>query len=141
MRGLNCGDGAVFVAGDLDQLLSGAFVAADVKVVANQQQERLIADAFTTAKNGVAIPKRLLLFDETQSRSGIGGGIRVGLLISRAHNDTDVINAGGKNLFDNDPEHRLGGAIPVHNRLQRKRALALPGGRYDGFSDFHCCRF
>jgi hypothetical protein len=89
----------------------------------------------------VAIPKRFLLFDEMQPRSRVGGSVRISLLITWAHNYADVIDTRRENLFDNDPEHRLGGAIPVHNRLQRQSALALTRGGYDCFSDVHCCRF
>jgi hypothetical protein len=49
MRRLHSGDGAVFAPGDFNQLLRWTFDPTHVKVVANQQQERLIADKLTTA--------------------------------------------------------------------------------------------
>jgi hypothetical protein len=143
---LHGGDGAILYPGDFDQLLRGAFAAAaDVKMIADQQQEWLGAGEFTRASDRMAIAKRGTLLDEAEpavlpaGRNGISG------LVSGADNHTDFLDAGRQDLLDENPQRGLGGAVAVHQGLQWERPLGLASGSDDGFFDVHgfktfrCC--
>jgi Uncharacterized protein conserved in bacteria len=138
VRGLHGGHRAVLLGRDLDELLrTAAHFSADVEVVADQQQERLLPDELRRAQHGVAIAKRLLLLDELKAFGVLASRGTVGLFITGANHDRQLLDARREDFFDDDGQRRLGLAITVHEGLKRERALALAGGGDDGAFDFH----
>jgi len=94
---------AILRPGDLDQLLRGALAAADVKVVADQQQERDAARKLTRASDRVAVAEGCPLFDELKPPTLPAGSGGVSGLVSRANDDTDFFDAGCQDFLDENP--------------------------------------
>src|SRR5262245_36712287 len=140
--GLDGGHGAILREGDFNELLGGALLAAaNVEMVAYEEQEWRGADELARAEDGVPITERGDLLHKVEAPSLATGGRGVGGLIARANDDTDLGNADRKNLLYDDPQRSFGKAIPVHEGLERKRALAFAGGGDDCFLDFHGSEF
>src|ERR1035441_7208977 len=114
-------------------------------MVANQQQERNATRKLPRARDCVPVAESRALFDEPQPPTLSAGGGGVGGLVSRADHHADFLNTGGQYLLDENTQRRLGGAVPVHQGLQRKCPLSLASGGDDGFLDVHdfkafrCC--
>jgi len=86
MRGLHGGDGAVFRPGNLHELLGAAFLrGAQVEMVANEEEERIVPAKGGGAVDGVRVAQRGGLFDERESagvrpRGGPVGDLIAGLI-------------------------------------------------------------
>ena len=146
VRRLHGRDGAILHPRDLDQLLRGALgAAADVKMVADQQQERLGAGKFTRATHRVAVAERRRLLDEVEPAALPAGGSGISGFVPGADDHTDFLDAGREDFLDENPQRGLGGAVAVHQGLQGEGPLGFAGGGDDGFLDFHgfrtvrCC--
>ena len=88
----------------------------------------------------VAVTHCLLLFDKLEPLHLPTSRRRIGLLVSRANNHANLLDACGSNFVDQNAQCRFGDAVPIHQRLQREGALGLPGGSNDSFLDLHGCR-
>jgi hypothetical protein len=67
-------------------------------------------------------------------RSGGGSERR---LIARGNHQTDFLDAGMQDFFEQDGEGGFELAVAVHERLERQTALVPAGGGDDSFADFH----
>ncbi len=138
MGGLDSRHRAVLGFGNFDQLLRRALLrSADIQMIPHQQQKRFRADELAAAKHGMTVTERLLLFDELQSFAASACRSRVSFLVTGRDDDANLLDARGQNLLDDDAQRRLGGAIPVHQGLQRERPLTLASRCDDGLFDFH----
>ena len=103
MRRLNCGNGAIFGRCDFDQLLRRSFwVAANVKMIANQKEKWLPGGKFARAENGVAVTARLRLFDELQMAALCAGGGSVSFLVAGANDHADFLDASRKDFLNDN---------------------------------------
>ena len=102
VRRLHGGHGAILRPGDLDQLLRGALAAADVEMVADQQQERNAARKLTRASDRVPVAEGRALFDEPEPPALPAGGGGVSGLVSRADDHADFLDAGRQDFLDRE---------------------------------------
>jgi hypothetical protein len=87
---------------------AGRLASTDIEMITYQMEKRLLADKRTGAVDSMTIPKRLGLMGKVEPRPD-GAGIvanhlGIGAFITWAHYQTDVINAGADNLFDENRE-------------------------------------
>lgn len=135
---LDCGDGAGFAAGDIDELASAADGgAADVEVVADHEEEWFSGGEFPGAEDGVAVAEGCVLRDELEA-AGVGAsGGAVGGFVVWVDDDADFLHTSHDGFLDDDLEGGFFDAVPVDERLEGERALGLAGGGDDGFTDIH----
>jgi len=138
VRGLHGGNGAGFAGGDFHQLPRTALrFAAQVKVIADEQEKRRLAGEILRAPHGVTVAERRSLLDELDVPSMHSDSGAVALGVAGANDDADFFNAGVERFLDDDGEGSLGLAVAVNERLQRKSALALAGSGDDSFANVH----
>ena len=155
-RRLHAGDGVEHVLlVDLDQLPGAAVLdVADVDVIAQQQQERLVADELLRLVDGVAEALGRVLLGEVQPLAERAELLRfqdrpvlaaerldhvvveplevfaVELLFARLGDDADLLDARVDRLFADDLDDRLGQPVAIDQRehllLHRGRRRILP---------------
>lgn len=136
--GLDGGHGAVFGGGDFHQLPGAStLMAADVKMIADQEQERIIGRELPGAMDRLTKAAGSGLLYELQLPSMLPRSRGEGLLIPWMHHDADSLHAAVQDLLDDDLKGRFGNAIPVNQGLQRERALVFAGSGDDSFVDSH----
>jgi hypothetical protein len=85
VRGLHGGDAAVLGGGGLDELLGATLLrAAEIKVIAHEQEDRRLAGELASAEDRVAVTERSGLLDELKAFRVRAGGGGVGGLIAGA---------------------------------------------------------
>ena len=135
---LHGGDGAALRLRLLDDLLRTTLgPAADVEVVADEVEERLVAGEGVGQPEGMAIAAGLFLFEEDEPAGVLAGGLGIGALIARADDQGDLVGAGLDDLLKDDPESLLLGSVAVDQRLQRQSPLVPRSCRDDGSVDVH----
>ena len=138
MGGLHRRDRAGFGGRNFQQLPgAGIFISADVKMVADQEQERLVAGKLTRTGHGVAVTQRRGLLDEMDAIGVRAGGGGKSALVAGADHQADFLDAGLDYFFQQDGEGGFGLAIAVHQRLQRQIPLMAARGGNDSFANFH----
>ena len=138
VRRLHGGHGAVFRRRDFHELpRATAIFAAQIKVIADEQQKRIAAGEFMRAPDGVTVAERFDLLDKLQALAvrPRGGAISVG--VAGKNHDADFIRARAQRFLDDDCQRGLGFAIAVHERLKWQRPLAWTGCGHDGFMYIH----
>ena len=100
---------------------------ADIEMVAHEMQERIASDKFTCAVDGMPMAQRLFLVDKLQPPGMWPCHLRIGLLVTGAHDQADGVDAGRHNLVQQDVEHRLLDAIAVDQDLQGQGTLPAAG--------------
>ena len=155
--GLHGRDCALLGNGEVDQLpgAPGSILGGNIKVVAQQEQERLTVDKVAGAPHGMAIAQRLVLDGKPEPlgelahavclslsplnafvrRSQVGGkALKVATIINlvpRSGDDANLLDPALHRLLGDDLEHRLGQAIAVderlHGFLNRVERRILPG--------------
>jgi len=139
-RGLHRRNGARLRFRHIDQLLRAALRgAADIKVVADQMQERILLDEVAGAQHGVAVAQRFRLRNQAQAPGVIARHTRVRRFVSGRNDDANFFDARAQGLFDNDAQHRLFNAIAIDEGLERQAPLVRPGSRDHRFADLHEC--
>jgi hypothetical protein len=88
-------------------------------MIADEVQERLVADVVASAPQGVPVAARLMLRDETQHIAMLGNGLRVQLLVAGRDDDADLLDARAEDLPNEDGEDGPANAIAIHERLER----------------------
>jgi len=122
----------------LDQLLRAASrFAADVKVVADQVQERLVAGERRRSKQGFPIAAWFGLLDEGEHSRIVAGGLGIRPFAAGTDDHADPFDSGGNDFFDKDLQCRLLDPINVDEPLQQQTILGRTGGRDHGFRDLH----
>lgn len=106
-------------------------------MIADEMQKWLIADKLAAAENGVAVAVGFRLGDETYLRAKSAAGLGVGILITGADDDGELLDSGASGFFKNDLEGRFRLAARVNERLQRQGALTWIGRGNKGFANFH----
>ena len=106
-------------------------------MIADQVQERVLADEVAGAQNGVAVAQRFGLRDEAEAAGMVARHARVGDLVAGRNDDGDLFDAGAQGFFDDDAEDGLFDPIAVDQRLQRQAPLAGSGGCNHRLTDFH----
>jgi hypothetical protein len=106
-------------------------------VIADEQQEGVVSAEFRRAVDGVRVPERLGLLDKGQPARvrGRGGAVCPG--VPGADDHADLLDAGAKNLLDNDRQRSLCDAIAIDEGLEGERALVLSSGGDEGLANFH----
>ena len=103
--GLNGGDGAFFGSGGGEELSgAGGLGAAQIEVVADHEQKRIIARESGGAVNGVGIAEGFRLLDETHVAGVRASGFSVGGLVAGTDDDGDFLDAGGSDFVGKDGE-------------------------------------
>jgi hypothetical protein len=85
----------------------------------------------------MAVAQRIFLFDELKTLAAASRSGGVGILIARGDDDTDFLDAAGKDLLDDNAQSGFGGAVAVDKGLQWESTLAFACGGDNGFFDFH----
>ena len=120
---------------------SAAFgFAAQIKVIAHQQQEGLALAKIPGASYGMAIPEWGFLFDKMQA-GGTARGPAISGLIPGMNHDTNFLHAGLDHFVDDDRKSGLLQAIAVHQRLQRQGPLISPRRCDNRFFNIHAAGF
>ena len=134
VRRLHGGDAAILRSGGFDELLGAALLrAAEVEMIADEEQERILAHELPAAMHRVTVAERRGLFDELDAFRVRAGGRGVG----GADDGANLLHARLQDFLDDDLERGLGDAVAVHEALQRQGALSLAGGGDDSFLDVH----
>jgi hypothetical protein len=116
--GLYSGDGAGMGFGDLNQLLGAAFCgAANIKVVADQMEEGVVAYEIARAEDGVPIAEGLGLGNEAEASGVVARDARVRRFVAGADYDGDLFDAGAQGFFDDDAEDWFFNAIAIDEGL------------------------
>ena len=138
MGGLDRGDRRLGGLGQRDEL-SGTTSGAGphVEVIPDEQQEGLVTGELAGAPDRVAVAEGFGLFDELEAPRMGARGRAVGGGVPGADHDTDLVDPSVQGLLDDDRERRLGGAITVHQRLEREGALMLSRGGDHGLLQLH----
>ena len=138
VRRLHGGDAAILRSGGFDELLGAPLLrAAEVEMIADEEQERILAHELPAAMHRVTVAERRGLFDELDALGVRAGGRGVGGLIAGADDGANLLHARLEDFLDDDLERGLGDAVAVHEALQRQGALSLAGGGDDSFLDVH----
>jgi hypothetical protein len=74
-------------------------------MVADHVQERLVTNELPCAVDGVTVPPRPILWDESYRTGECPGGLRIPRLITRPHHNTNLPYIRGKCLLDEDGEN------------------------------------
>ena len=124
--------------GDGNQLGGTTFgTIADVQVIADQMQKRLLAHKRSRTQNGIAVPQRLGLFEESQPR-GLGPGRRqVPLLLAGSDHQANVVDPRRHHLTQNQLQGTARMPRSIDHRLQWQMRLVFPGRCDDRFADSH----
>ena len=97
---LYCRNGAGLGRGNLDQLLGAALRGpADIKMIADQVEERVLADKSFGAVEGVAIAQRFRLADKMEPAGMIACDTGVSRLIPWSDHQTNIFDVGLEDLF------------------------------------------
>lgn len=135
---LDGGHGAAMGGGGIDELPGAAlFGGGDVEVIADEEEEGIIAGEGTCGEDGMAEAAGIGLFDELEAISMRAGGRAERLLIAGGDHHGDVIDTGGEGFLDDNGEGGFGLAVAVVEVLQWEGALGAAGGGDDGFRDLH----
>src|SRR5262245_3297638 len=138
VSGLDCGDAAVVGGSNLDQLLGASFgAAADVEMIADEQQEWHFPGELARTMDGVTVAEGSFLLDKLNAPGMRTGRGRIGRLVARTHHHADVLHSRLQDFLRDDLQGGLLDAIAIDQRLQGESALGLAGGGDDGFLDFH----
>jgi hypothetical protein len=106
-------------------------------MVADQVQERLVADEVAGTVQRVAVAAGLVLGGEADPQTRPCGGGGVALVVGGVGDDRHILDPGALCLGQDDRQRGLLGAVAVDDGLQRQRALIRAGGGDDGFLDVH----
>ena len=88
----------------------------------------------------MAIAARLGLLDKMQPPREFPRRPQIRLAIARADHQADFLHAGAQRFLDDHAQRRLGGAVPIHQRLQGQRPLIAPAAVITAFLIFMATR-
>ncbi len=108
---------------------------AQVKVVGNHQEKRLVSGESRGTMHGVPVTQGVRLLDEMHVARVRASGFLVGRLVTRTNDDRDFLNPGCGDFAGEDGEDGFRNAVTIHKRLQRQSALGF-ASRSD-YSFFH----
>jgi hypothetical protein len=107
-RGLHGGDRRVLRHGHVHELARATRRAVrDVQVIADQVEERVIADEVAAAEHRVAVAARLRLRHEPHPGAERTAGLAVRGLVARADDDAELLDPGAGGLLEDDAERGL----------------------------------
>jgi hypothetical protein len=86
-------------------------------MVTNQMEKSRLADKVSGAIDSMAVSQRLRLVDKVQASSMVAGYLGIGSLISWPHDQTDFLDAGAQDFFQQDAQHRFFHPIAVDEHL------------------------
>jgi len=143
--GLYGGDTTLFGFGDRYQLFAAGggfpvadfFGIADVEMVSDKVQERLLANKRSSLTEGIAVACWGGLGDQLKTRGCRASGFAKGCLIAGAYHDSNLVGAGGHRLFHDDCQRCFGLPISVDKLLQWQMSVVTTGGRDHRSLDFH----
>lgn len=135
---LDRGDRAGVGSGDLDQLAGAAdAVGRDVEVVADQEEEGVVAGEIAGGEDGVAEAAGVGLFEEMKF-GGVGaGGGGEGVAVAGGDDQGDFVDAGGEGFLDEDGKGGLRNAVLVDDGLEGEGTLGTTGRGDDRLLDLH----
>lgn len=138
VRALNRRDRAFFGPGAFDKLLCAAFAGvAEVKVIANEQEKRILSAKRRRATECVRVAERFLLFDEREI-GGVGACCDPeGGFIAGSDDDGDLFDPCAQDLLYNNGESGFVDAVAVNEALQGKGSLTFASSGDHGFLDIH----
>jgi hypothetical protein len=137
-RRLHRRDGAVLCAGTLDDLLgTPRLFLADVKMIADEMQERLCAREVSRQTQRMSVTAGIDLFDKMQSARMSPGGLAIGVPVAWSDDQTGFFDPGADDLFDENLQGGFRNSIAIDERLQGQGTLVDAGRRDDGFAKVH----
>ena len=102
-------------------------------MVADEVEERLVADEFTSAKDGMTIAASGGLGDEADARTQGAAGLGVSGFVAGADDDAELLDPGAGGFLEHDLKGGFRFSVLIHQRLERQGALAGIGGGDEGF--------
>ena len=138
VSGLYGRDGTVFRGSGGEKLgRTGRLGPAEVEVVTDHQEERVVGGEICRAVDSMGIAECLGLFNEAHATGMRPGGCSVGGFVTGANDDGDFLDARRDDFIGKDGKCGPRCSIPVDQSLEREGALGFSGGGDYGFTDFH----